>query len=161
MIGYEMPEFIKKLQKSIPNEELYIEDGKDEYGCERECHVTLVPCLDKHFNVEDLKSYLDDLNSYSIILSNISKFDNDKFDVLKCDVGSMKLHDTNRKICNKFKTFSEYDEYHPHMTIAYLKKGIADKYLKDSIMPIIKLKPRCFMWSSVDENDEDVNLEWN
>ena len=37
---------------------------------------------------------------------------------------------------------------------------MADKYLKDSIMPIIKLKPRCFMWSSVDENDEDVNLEW-
>lgn len=28
MIGYEMPEFIKKLQKSIPNEELYLEDGK-------------------------------------------------------------------------------------------------------------------------------------
>lgn len=72
----------------------------------------------------------------------------------------MKLHNTNRKICDKFKTFSEYDEYHPHMTIAYMKKGMADKYLQDSIMPIIKLKPRCFMWSSVDENDEDVNLEW-
>lgn len=37
-----MSKFIKKLQKSIPNEELYIEGRKDEYDCERECHVTLV-----------------------------------------------------------------------------------------------------------------------
>lgn len=160
MIGYEMPEMIQELQNSIPYDELYTEEGSDDYGVERETHVTLVPCLDRHMNIEDLKAELDDISKYGIFLSNISKFDNEKYDVLKCDVGSCNLMDTNKKICSKFPTFSEYKEYHPHMTIGYLKKGMADKYLQDSIMPLIVLKPRCFMWSGSDENDEDVNLEW-
>ena len=50
----------------------------------------------------------------------------------------MKLHDTNRKICDKFKTFSEYDEYHPHMTIAYLKKGMADYLLTKNYLFVFK-----------------------
>lgn len=32
MIGYEKPKFIQELQNNIPFEELYIEDGADDYG---------------------------------------------------------------------------------------------------------------------------------
>ena len=81
-------------------------------------------------------------------------------DVLKCDVGCCNLLDTNARICSKFPTYSEYKEYHPHLTIAYLKKGMADKYLQDSIMPLILLKPQCFIWSGVDEGEKEINVKW-
>lgn len=160
MIGYDKPEMIQELQNAIPYEELYTEEDNDDYGVEDNTHVTLVPCLDRHMNVDDLKKEVKELNKYAILLSNISKFETDNYDVLKCDVGSFNLFDSNKKICSKFPTFSEYKEYHPHMTIAYLKKGMADKYLQDSLLPTIVLNPRCFMWSGSNEDDSDLNIEW-
>lgn len=160
MIGYEKPKMIQELQNKIPYDELYTEEGNDDYGIEDECHVTLVPCMDKHLDLSQLKLELEELNKYGVLLSNISKFENEKFDVLKCDVGSMNLLITNEKIRSKFPTFSEYKDYHPHMTIAYMKKGMADKYLQDSIMPLLVLKPKCFMWSGSNEDGSDVNIKW-
>lgn len=160
MIGYDKPELIQELQNMIPCEELYTEDGSDDYGIEENTHVTLVPCLDRHMNIDDIKKELKELNKYSVMLSNISKFETDKYDVLKCDVGSYNLLDTNSQICSKYPTYTEFKNYHPHMTIAYLKKGMADKYLQDSIMPMIVLSPRCFMWSGSNEDESDINIEW-
>lgn len=160
MIKYDKPELIQELQNMIPYEELYNEDDNDDYGIEDMCHVTLVPCLDRHLDINELKKELQELNKYSILLSNISKFEHDKYDVLKCDVGSINLLNTNDDIRSKFPTFSEYKEYHPHMTIAYLKKGMADKYLQDSIMPLVVLKPKCFIWSGSNEDESDLNIEW-
>lgn len=160
MIGYEKPKFIQELQDKIPFEELYTEEDNNDFGIEDETHVTLVPCLDKHLCCDVLKKHLKPLSKYPIILANISKFENDKYDVLKCDVGSELLHQTNSDICSKFPTFTEFKDYHPHMTIAYLKKGMADKYCNDSISPIVVLKPKCFMWSGCDEGDNDININW-
>lgn len=160
MIGFDKPEFIQELQNMIPYDELYTEEGSDDYGIENECHVTLVPCLDKHLDVDELKKELKELKKYSVLISNISKFENEKYDVLKCDVGSAHLFDTNEKICSKFPTFSEYKDYHPHMTIAYMKKGMADKYLQDSIMPLVVINPSCFMWSGSNKDETDLNMKW-
>lgn len=160
MIGYNKPSFIQELQDSIPSEELYVEDGNDDYGLEKNTHVTLVPCLDRHTDINDLKQYLKALNEYHIILGNVSKFDNEKYDVLKCDVGCCNLMNTNSEICSKFPTFSEYKEYHPHLTIAYLKKGMADKYLRDSICPLVCLKPTKFIWSGCDNEDNEINIDF-
>lgn len=160
MVSYEKPRFIQELQDKIPTEELYVEEDNDDFGIENDTHVTLVPCLDKHLNVDELKKYLKPLKSYPILLSNISKFENDKFDVLKCDIGSGPLYLTNYEICQKFPTYSEFKEYHPHMTIAYMKKGMSDKYVKDYISPIVILKPKSFIWSGCDSNDIDIRLEW-
>lgn len=160
MVGYEKPEMIQELQNTIPYEELYVEDGNDDFGIEDETHVTLAPCLDNDIDVDELKKLLMPLDKYGIILSNISKFENDKYDVLKCDVGSFNLHKTNAEVLEKFESHSEFKEYHPHLTIAYMKKGMADKYLEDSIMPMNVLKPQKFIWSYVDGDGNDAKLEW-
>lgn len=56
MIEYETPVFIKDLQNSIKKEELYTEKDSDDYGLEKESHVTVVPCLDNDINLEELKN---------------------------------------------------------------------------------------------------------
>lgn len=161
MVNYKMPEFIKALQKKIKKEELYIDEDNDDYGLEKESHVTLVPCLDNDVDLDKLKTYLKDISEYDIVITNISKFECDNFDVLKCAVKSENLKKTNKEIKKDFKTHSEYDKYEPHLTIAYMKHGMADKYLTNNLPKLVHLTPTNFHFSYVDKdgNEGDVTFD--
>jgi 2'-5' RNA ligase len=160
MIDFEMPEFIKELQKSIPEIELYKdENSENDYGLEKETHVTVVPCLDNDINLDDLKKLLKPLKEYNTILTDISLFKND-YDVLKCNASSMTLFETNKNILSKFKSHSEYKDYKPHVTIAYLKKGMGDKYVKDMLDKLIVLTPTNFTFSFYDKDGNFKKEQW-
>lgn len=157
MIGYETPDFIKDLHKEIKENELYIKDG--EYGCVTESHVTLVPCLDNSVDLNELKKYLGDLTEYKVVLTDLSKFECEEYDVLKCNVASVKLMETNENIKKDFETYSEYkDHYRPHLTVAYMRKGMADKYLKDTLDKLIILEPSHFKFSWWDDREEKSKI---
>ena len=160
MVDYETPSIIKDLQKKIPSRELYTEEDNEDYGLEKQSHVTLVPCLDNDIDIDKMKSYLKPINEYDIVLTDISKFECEKFDVLKCAVKSKALKDTNKEIVDKFETHSEYKDYNPHMTIAYMKKGMADKYLKKILDKLILLKAKNFNFSYFD-GDKDKNITFD
>lgn len=161
MIDYEMPSFIKDLQNKIPNNELYFgtdEEKKDnQYGFEKESHVTLAPCLDSDVDINELKELLLPLKEYKCILNNISIFENDNYDVLKADVKCPNMHKTYNKIKENFVLHSAYKEYHPHMTIAYMQKGMADKYKKKMLDKIEELTPTSFDFSYTNDKGIDVN----
>lgn len=162
MVDYNTPDFIKELQSSIPKDELY-EPNDDpngfKYGIENETHVTIAPCLNNDTKLWRLKLMLMPLSEYKAKLDNISVFRNKDFDVLKCDVISEALLLTNNLITSAFETHSEFNEYHPHVTIAYLKKGNADKYTKDSIKHDMILTPSNFTWSNY-EGDTIKRTIW-
>lgn len=160
MVDYETPSIIKDLQKKIPSRELYTEEDNEDYGLEKQSHVTLVPCLDNDIDIDKLKSYLKPIDEYDIVLTDISKFECEEFDVLKCAVKSKALKDTNKEIVDKFETHSEYKDYNPHMTIAYMKKGMADKYLKKILDKLILLKAKNFNFSYFDGN-KDKNITFD
>lgn len=158
MIDYDTPELIKDIQKKLTDDDLYVEKDNDDFGIEDETHVTLVPCLDNDIDLNELKKLLKPLKDYEIMLRNISLFRNDKYDVLKCDVVSMNLIDTNRKITDRFTTHSDFKEYHPHTTIAYVKKDHGDNFTEDLLSPMIVLKPKCFHFSYVDDNGKEKDI---
>ena len=160
MVDYETNEYIKDIQDKIKEEELYFEDDNDDYGLETNPHVTLVPCLDNDIDLQKLKTYLDDLSEYDIILTDLSKFECENFDVLKCAVKSDKLIQTNKKILKDYETHSDYKEYNPHLTIAYMKHGMADKYLKKILPKLIHLKPKNFHFSYVDKNNNEGDIKF-
>lgn len=158
MIDYDTPEIIKDIHNKISDEEVYTEKD-EEYGIEHETHVTVVPCLDNDVNLDRIKEMLEPLEKYKLMLNNISMFtNNEKYDVLKCDANSFILKDTNKKITSKFPTHSEYKEYNPHVTIAYLKKDIGEKYTKDILSPLVVLKPKRFHFSYVDKNGDEKDI---
>ena len=160
IVDYETPSIIKDLQKKIPSRELYTEEDDEDYGLEKQSHVTLVPCLDNDIDIDKLKSYLKPIDEYDIVLTDISKFECEEFEVLKCAVKSKALKDTNKEIVDKFETHSEYKDYNPHMTIAYMKKGMADKYLKKILDKLILLKAKNFNFSYFDGN-KDKNITFD
>ena len=159
MINYDMPELIKDIHGKLTEEELYTEPDSNDFGKELDTHVTLVPCLENDIDIEQLKKMLDPIEKYVVMLNNISMFtNNENYDVLKCDAHSMVLSDTNKRIKDAFPTHSDYLDYNPHVTIAYLKKGFGNKYLKEMLSPLIVLQPKQFHFSFVDKNGSDADL---
>lgn len=155
MVEYDKPSFIEDLQRDIPESELFTSDEPyNHYGIADECHVTLVPCLDNDVNQDELIELAGDIRDYKALLTNVSIFENDEYDVLKCDAESKFLSDANKRITDRFETHSQYKDYHPHMTIAYLKKGLADKYKKD-VLPALKVvEPKRFILSWYEDGKE-------
>ena len=160
MIEYETPKFIKDLQNSIKKEELYFEENNNDYGLEKDSHVTLVPCLDNDVSLKELKKYLKNISDYDIILTDISKFECENFDVLKCAVQSKVLKDTNKEIRKHFDSHTEFKDYTPHLTIAYMQHGMADKYTKNILDKLVHLKPKNFHFSYV-ENGKDKDIRFD
>ena len=160
MVDYISDGFIEEIQSKIKKEHLYTEEDNDDYGIEKNPHVTLVPCLNNDVDLEKLKTYLDDISAYDIVLTDLSKFECEKFDVLKCTVKSNKLKETNKKIVKDFETHSDYKDYTPHLTIAYMKHGMADNYIRKILPKLIHLKPSKFHFSYVDKNNNEKEIKF-
>lgn len=59
----------------------------------------------------------------------VSLFKNDKFDVIKFDVEKNKTLETIYNRLSKLPNSNEYPDYKPHVTVAYVKSGLGEKYL--------------------------------
>jgi hypothetical protein len=160
MIDFETPEFITDLQNRIPESELYFDDeSENDFGLERETHVTVAPCLDNDIDLEKLKSLLLPLSEYKTMLTDISLFTND-YDVLKCAAKSMNLFKTNKDVLSVFPSHSEFKVYQPHVTIGYLKKGMGEKYAKNILDKLIMLEPMHFAFSYYDKDRNKQKETW-
>ena len=150
MIDYEMPDFIKKIQQSIPESELYRSDDPNDtwqYGLETETHVTVAACLDNNVDLSELKKHLKPLEFYKLMVTDVSVFKNNDFDVLKCSVSCDSLFETNEDISKNFELHTEFKTYHPHITIAYMRKGTADRYIQNIIKEPVFIYPKNFSFS--------------
>jgi hypothetical protein len=105
------------------------EDLADD-GRETEPHVTLLYGLHGN-NPVPVGNILKGTGPVMLHLGKISHFpggEGKNYDVLKCDVESRDLLWLNRKLRKLPST--ETFKYAPHATIAYVKKGLGDKYAK-------------------------------
>ena len=131
MTGLELDkESWNTIQGMIDEEDVYFgkEDDKG-YGREMEPHVTILYGIHEDVPLEDVENKINSIKSVDILLDAISSFTNEEFDVLKFDIKSNDLSNLNADF-KKLPHTSKYPDYHPHATIAYLKKGLADKYIK-------------------------------
>jgi 2'-5' RNA ligase len=163
MIDFKMPKLILRLQERIPKDELYFSEDLDddaEYGLETESHVTLAPCLENDLGLlKELKKVLKPLEEYKARITDISIFENEEYDVLKCSISSEQMVETNSEIGRNFEMHTEYS-YHPHMTIAYMKKGMAKKYRKYVLDELVELEPNNFAFGYRGENGEYKRITW-
>lgn len=150
MLGFNIPE-IKDIQEKIDEKDLYLgdksEDDLKQFGLEEEHHVTLLYGLLPNVEWKDLKKHLSPLKEYLCIMPSLTLFENEKYDVLKLTVISPEMHVTNKKLRENVKYHETYPEYHPHMTIAYLKPGKGKKYTKPLLDKIIEACPETYNFS--------------
>lgn len=119
---------------------IFKEEDLHEYGIEEDPHVTVFYGLTGETENSIIKEHIEDMviTNDDISIEGISLFDtNDEYDVVKLDIESEKLREYN-KIISQYPNENEFPDYMPHMTLAYVKKGKGEDYLKDEIVDIVK-----------------------
>ena len=141
MLYYDFPQ-INEIHDAIEDKDVCEDDGK---GLETETHTTLLYGLhDKE--IKDDQKVLNvaiDKDIPQLKLYNVSLFENDDYDVLKFDVKQHMedkdgnedydqkndvLFEINKELTDTFPFTTNFPDYHPHSTIAYLKSGKGKKY---------------------------------
>jgi len=141
---------VSKIHDKIKKEDLYTEKDNDKYGIEKECHITLLYGLHKKVTDEDVENIIDKYKlPAKVKILDVSLFENEKFDVLKFNVSCRLLHSINKKL-KTLPFTSEYPDYKPHLTIAYIKKGKGKDYVKLFKEKEFELKPEKISFSKPD-----------
>ena len=130
-----------KFAKSIPERELYIEKeqkgeiihGKGwKYGVEDDPHITVLWGIHTK-DVRKIKNILSNQKGGTVKLGQIGVFaESSDYDVLKVNIISPTLHRLNATLKENLQFTTSHSVYHPHLTLAYLKCGNGEKYIKDN-----------------------------
>ena len=119
------------------------EDIHEEHGIEETPHITVLFGFLPHIKLDDIKPHMTDkvISIDDIRISGLSLFKNEKYDIVKLDIESKKLHEYNAYFKENLENESTFPEYVPHITLAYLKVGTGQKYIneftgKDLIAPL-------------------------
>jgi 2'-5' RNA ligase len=166
MLYFEPNNEIVEFQKNINPDDLYIAEDNGGYGIETEPHCTLLYGLHEEVSLDDVKKILDNIVFGYCRIHNPSLFENEKFDVLKFDVGYTHkggafLHNANRMLSTLPHTTS-YPDYHPHMTLAYLKPGKGKEYVESlGGTPAFMYKPTHLVYSQPDGTKTNIDLRQN
>lgn len=115
----------------VKDKDLYKEGN--EYGRDDEAHVTIRYGFTADLTKEEINEIIKDVKSFTIKLKSISIFKasgDKKYDVVKFDVESDILTKLNKK-SGKYPNEQSFPNYHPHVTIAYVKKGSFKNETKD------------------------------
>lgn len=110
------------------SEDLIYKEG-DDYGREQHPHITLKYGLTQSYTEAQMKHLLRQVTPFNIQVRGLSIFESDKYDVLKFDVDAPELHKLHETF-SFLPNHDEHPEYHPHMTLGYLRKGFAERFVK-------------------------------
>lgn len=155
-------EWWDELQDKIEDEDVYNPEGERDYGKQsyKDAHVTILYGLHASIPDEDIEELIDTMSAPEITLDKVSIFDNaDKgFDVLKFDVEGKELFAMNKKF-TKMPHTTDYPDYHPHVTIAYLKAGTGKGYIDKMTKAGKTLKPNKIVYSKADGTKKEYKIK--
>ncbi len=165
MLFFDFPELLN-LQSKIAKEDLYTEEGSDRsYGLEEDPHITLLFGLHPEVTLKQVTGVLDKYTFTGCRVYKPSLFVNPKYDVLKFDIAYMArggaFLDKINKDLKQFPYTSDFPDYHPHMTIAYLQPGTGKKYtamFKDEEYELIP-KKAVYSMASGEQHDIKINID--
>lgn len=148
----------------IEKEDIYDDEFKD-YGLEHEPHATILFGIHLDENKpEEIKEFMKLIfkNPIEVVINKISNFECDDYDVVKYDVPITEelqlYHDITMQTFSNTQTF---DEYKPHMTISYVKKGKGKKYSK-KIKPFkVKFDTVVYSYKKNKKDEKNTHIKIN
>ena len=151
---------LKLISDFIDKEDIY-----EEYGIEEEAHVTVLYGFNQTVTKKNIKPVMEDKCIFhtDIEFVGISLFENEKYDVIKLDVKSEKLNEYNKFFSENFPFESNFPDYKPHLTIAYVKSGLGKKYVTGNIgqelmMNVINSIEKCPLYYKFSDSEKNETL---
>jgi len=154
----EIADRIKKWgKKHIKDEDIYEDPKDDSFGREDETHVTVKYGFydEKPDKVQEV---IGGSGKVPIKLGKVSKFSTDDYDVIKIDVNSRRLHTLHNKMKKEIRNKEDYNDYKPHVTIAYVLPGTADGLLGSDEFADVEFEADAATFSSKDGSKHQVSL---
>lgn len=146
-LSHDLFSLIQKWGRDFIPDENLTDDGRETQG-----HITLLYGIHpgQQLLVEKLVQDVGFACAYQ--LGEISLFDtNEDFDVVKIEILSEDLHELRKRLIDKIENTQTHPEYNPHITIAYVKKGSANKIVgKDNPFTTLTDEAREVEYSSED-----------
>ena len=122
MLDGDVKERLIHYAMAIPEEDLFT-DGSGEHGAETEPHITVKYGVHTD-DPDEVAKALAGQATAGATLRGLSVFENEDFNVLKVDIDSKCLARLNKAIYDGLETTDTHPVYHPHATVAYLKKDV-------------------------------------
>jgi 2'-5' RNA ligase len=152
-----------EITGKIKEEDVYNPEGERNYGVQPhdESHVTVLYGLHSDIPDSDIEEAIDKMTAPEVTLKKITMFDNkDKgFDVVKFDVEGEQLFDMN-KMFAKMPHTTDYPDYHPHCTVAYVEAGTGKDYTRTlSDDEAVTIKPNKVVYSKASGEKKEYTLK--
>lgn len=131
MVYLDIPNW-EEITSIIDKKDLYKPEDR-KYGIQKNPHVTILYGLHSDVKDEDVIKIFDNIKSsdFKINVNKIDSFNNQEFDVVKMSVSCDKLYELNKELM-KLSHTTDYPDYKPHITLAYVLPGESEKYLQNN-----------------------------
>ena len=132
MIYLDIPNW-NEIISFIDPEDLYKPEDSSK-GLETDPHVTVLYGLHSDVDDVEIQKVADQIdgNKLNLKIDGVGIFENKDFDVVKFNIKSDYLHQMN-SMFKELPHTSDYPDYKPHVTIAYVKPGTGQKYKDESV----------------------------
>jgi 2'-5' RNA ligase len=157
MLYFNFPN-IKKIHEIIDPEDIYHDEGDRSFGLEDEPHTTLLYGLHDGVTSEDVEGVLEHFKFGTCSIGNASLFENPQYDVLKFDVSGPNLHEVNKEL-SEYPHTTNFPDYHPHLTIGYLKPGTGKKYTEKLKGISYSLNPEYVVYSKPNGDKDKLKIK--
>lgn len=140
-------------KRLVSDEDLYLEGN--EYGRETESHVTIRYGFIQDLNELEIRQLLTGVKPFVVELTGLDKFTNSpQYDVAIFKVNSPVLKRLN-ELSGMYPNQSDFSDYNPHLTIAYVQKG-RFPFVKEDIRLKVPIRTICYSPISGDKSHFDL-----
>ena len=133
MMDADMKDWEDNHISGIDPKDVYHKPYDDSYGLEDNPHVTVLYGI--HEDEIDPEVIYDviqnEMGPLTLNVDEIGTFEGDEYDVVKYNLPvTDELKSYREKFEKRYPNTQTFPEYHPHMTLAYVKPGCGKKYAK-------------------------------
>lgn len=140
---------IKYGSRMIPDSDLYIDPEDDSYGRDGEPHITVLFGFTTDLSKLEVNKLISGIKPFVVYATGLNTFNNEKYDVVKFDIKQNKILSELNTKSKLYPHVSKFPNYHPHLTVGYVKKG---KFPHKIIVDDIPFKITKFKYSGMDDS---------